>query len=61
MVKLSIKTNRRSKESGGKLATIGGRSKYSEDNLKGLYTELKEKLGLDLTNENVKLLKIKIE
>lgn len=43
------------------MATIGGCSKYSEDNLKGLYTELKEKLGLDLTNENVKLLKIKIE
>lgn len=51
---------KRSKDKGGKWATTGGHPKSGEDSITGLLTEVREELGLDLTNENIKLLKTKV-
>ena len=51
---------KRSKDKGGKWATTGGHPKSGEDSMTGLLTEVREELGLDLANENIKLLKTKV-
>lgn len=51
---------KRSGSKGGKWATTGGHPKAGEDSMQGLLTEVKEELGLDLKNEDIKLLKTKV-
>lgn len=51
---------KRSESKGGKWATTGGHPKSGEDSRRGLLTEVKEELGLELKNEDIKLLKTKI-
>ena len=51
---------KRSEIKGGKWSTTGGHPKAGENSKQGLLTEVKEELGLDLQNENIKLLKTKI-
>lgn len=51
---------KRSKSKGGKWATTGGHPKAGEDSIQGLLTEVKEELNLDISKENIQLLKTKI-
>lgn len=51
---------KRSESKGGKWATTGGHPKSGENSFQGLLTEVKEELGLDLTKNNIKLLKTTI-
>ena len=46
-----------SKEKGGDYSTTGGHPKSGEDSFEGLITEVKEELGIDISNENIILVK----
>lgn len=47
---------KRSIEKDGKWATTGGHPKSGETSLQGIITEVKEELGLDISNEDIKFI-----
>ena len=51
---------KRSLNKNGKWATTGGHPKSGEDSFSGLITEVKEELGIDISNENIILVDTKI-
>lgn len=54
----SFLIQKRSAVKGGKWATTGGHPKAGETSITGLYTEVAEELGLDISNEsNIELFK----
>lgn len=46
---------KRSKLKNGKFATTGGHPKSGESSIEGAITEVKEELGLDISNQDIKL------
>ena len=46
---------KRSKIKNGKYATTGGHPKAGQSSLEGIITEVKEEIGLDISNQDIKL------